>query len=160
MIKVQKATMELMNTPEITSGNSSGLRMTLLFLATKSKRSKIFWKWIRIPSANEMNSTIPAYFRRLCVFIIQRYISLRNTGKKRDETENQGTETTGIRVELLYLFLIERMKRHPDERSFKYTDRKKTARIMVELSFRVFPECQKKTLRQDTPENNQDLTLL
>jgi hypothetical protein len=92
MIKVQNATMELINTPEITSGNSSGSRMTL-FLATESKRSKILSKWIRIPSAKEMNSTIPAYFRRLCVFIIQRYISLRNTGKKRYETAHQGLET-------------------------------------------------------------------
>ena len=31
---------------------------------------------------------------------------------------------------------------------------------MVELGFRVFPECQKETLQQDTPEIKKDLTSL
>jgi hypothetical protein len=41
-----------------------------------------------------------------------------------------------------------------------YIDRKKTARIMVQLGFRVFPECQKKTLQKDTPEMKKDFTSL
>jgi hypothetical protein len=62
------------------------------------KRFSIFSKWIRIPRANEMKNIKAAYFRSLCVFIIQRYITYNKPERKSDETENQDPETTRTRI--------------------------------------------------------------